>query len=152
MSLNKFKGLPPSTPPTTSASASATANGEANDARIVIGLFGNDAPQPVSVLKQLVTKDGYKEAKCKPLDAGRTLIKEQLEANKVYNTCMETEDTVGVNYDYATVWRIIKNEASGSPRLLWRRRRRLQRTWRWKECRWNGVVHDFVAFVKNTPT
>ena len=58
--------------------------------RIVIGLFGNDAPQPVSILKQLVSKEGYK-TKCKPLDTSRVLQKEQLEANKVYNSCMENE-------------------------------------------------------------
>lgn len=81
---------------------------EPND-RIVIGLFGNDAPQPVSILKELVTKEGYK-SKCKPLDTTRVLQKEQLEANKVYNMCIETEDTVGVNYDYSTVWRVIENE------------------------------------------
>lgn len=58
--------------------------------RIVIGLFGNDAPQPVSILKQLVSKEGYK-SKCKPLDTNRVLQKDQLEANKVYNSCIENE-------------------------------------------------------------
>jgi len=77
--------------------------------RIVIGLFGNDSPQPVSVLKQLVTKEGYR-SKCKELDTTRLLQKEQLEANKVYNACLENEDTVGVNYDYSSVWRIVKDE------------------------------------------
>ena len=98
----EFKGLSP-------PSSSSDGQSNTND-RIVIGLFGNDAPQPVSILKQLVTKDGYKDSKCKSLDTSRTLIKEQLEANKVYNTCMETEDTTGVNYDYASVWRVIPNE------------------------------------------
>lgn len=83
-------------------------NNYEND-RIVIGLFGNDAPQPVSILKQLVTKEGYK-SKCKPLDTTRLLQKEQLEANKVYNSCLENEDTVGVNYEYSTVWRVMKDE------------------------------------------
>lgn len=100
----EFKGLSPP----------ITADGQnpniSNNDRIVIGLFGNDAPQPVSIIKKLVTKEGYTGSKCKPLDTSRTLIKEQLEANKVYNTCMETEDTTGVNYDYATVWRVIANE------------------------------------------
>lgn len=77
--------------------------------RIVIGLFGNDAPQPVSILKQLVSKEGYR-SKCKPLDTTRVLQKEQLEANKVYNACLENEDTVGVNYDYSSVWRVVKDE------------------------------------------
>jgi hypothetical protein len=58
--------------------------------RIVIGLFGNDAPQPASILKQLVSKEGYK-SKCKPLDTSRLLQKDQLEANKVYNSCLENE-------------------------------------------------------------
>ncbi|KAL7554227.1 hypothetical protein ACHAWF_017640 [Thalassiosira exigua] len=78
--------------------------------RITIGLFGNDAPQPVSILKRLVTKEGY-PSQCKPLDATRTLQKEQLEANKVYNSCLEGIDAgLGVNYDYATVWRIVADE------------------------------------------
>ena len=85
-----------------------SAPSEPND-RIVIGLFGNDAPQPVSVLKQVVTPQGYK-SKCKPLDTNRLLEKEQLEANKVYNNCIEKEDTVGVNYEYSTVWRVISDE------------------------------------------
>eukprot|EP00986_Skeletonema_menzelii_P002677 scaffold747_cov145-Skeletonema_menzelii.AAC.3 len=90
------------------------ANSNAADApptkdRIVIGLFGNDAPQPVSVLKQLVSKQGYL-SKCKQLDTTRLLQKEQLEANKVYNACLENEDTAGVTYDYSSVWRIIKDE------------------------------------------
>jgi len=82
---------------------------DGNVDRITIGLFGNDAPQPVSVLKQVVTKEGYK-SKCKPLDTTRTLQKEQLEANKVYNSCLENEEKVGVNYEYSTVWRVIKDE------------------------------------------
>ena len=85
-----------------------SAPSEPND-RIVIGLFGNDATQPVSILKQVVTPQGYK-SKCKPLDTSRTFEKEQLEANKVYNNCIEKEDTVGVNYEYSTVWRVIANE------------------------------------------
>ena len=35
--------------------------------------------------------------------------REQLEANKVYNSCIETEQR-GVTYDLSTVWRIIKDE------------------------------------------
>ena len=95
----EFKGIPPADP--------GVSGGDPD--RITIGLFGNDAPQPVSILKQLVTKDGYK-SKCKPLDTTRTLQKEQLEANKVYNSCIENEDSVGVNYDYSTVWRVMKDE------------------------------------------
>lgn len=94
----EFKGIPGE-----EGAASYT-----ND-RIVIGLFGNDAKQPVSILKQIVTKDGYK-SKCKPLDDSRTFEKEQLEANKVYNSCIENEDKVGVNYEYSTVWRVMKDE------------------------------------------
>ncbi|KAL7520232.1 hypothetical protein ACHAWX_004965 [Stephanocyclus meneghinianus] len=94
----EFKGIP-----TAGASESNSSD------RIVIGLFGNDAPQPVSILKQLVTKEGYK-SKCKPLDTSRLLQKEQLEANKVYNSCLENEDTIGVNYDYSSVWRVIPNQ------------------------------------------
>ena len=75
---------------------------------ITIGLFGKDAPQPVSILNQLVSSSGY-PSKCKPKET-RALQREQLEANKVYNSCMETQDTKGVNYDLSTVWRIVKDE------------------------------------------
>lgn len=75
---------------------------------ITIGLFGKDSPQPVSILEQLVKPSGY-PAKCRPKEI-RTLQREQLEANKVYNSCMETQDTKGVNYDLSTVWRIVKDE------------------------------------------
>lgn len=97
----EFKGLP--------GLDGSVSSGVDGPDRITIGLFGNDAPQPVSVLKQLVTKEGYK-SKCKPLDTTRVLQKEQLEANKVYNSCLDTEDTAGVNYDYSTVWRVVKDE------------------------------------------
>lgn len=77
--------------------------------RIIVGLFGKDAPQPVSILKQLVSPSGYK-SKCKPLDTSRLFEKEQLEANKVYNSCLEQETTIGVNYDYSQVWRVVKDD------------------------------------------
>jgi Cyclophilin type peptidyl-prolyl cis-trans isomerase/CLD. len=88
---------------------------ESNDIRpqdsddvITIGLFELDAPQPTAILKQLVSNEGY-PAKCKPKEV-RTLQREQLEANKVYNACMETQDSKGVNYDLSTVWRVVKDE------------------------------------------
>lgn len=74
---------------------------------IVIGLFGKDAPQPVSILKQLVSKPGY-FSPCKPREE-RLLQREQLEANKVYNNCIETQDKYGVTYDNSAVWRIDKD-------------------------------------------
>lgn len=76
--------------------------------RIVIGLFGHDAPEATNQLKQLVTKQGL-PASCKPKDNSRLLQKEQLEANKVYNACKESEEK-GVNYDLSTIWRIVKDE------------------------------------------
>lgn len=75
---------------------------------ITIGLFENDAPQPASILKQIVSKEGF-NAKCKPKEV-RMLQREQLEANKVYNSCMEMQDTKGVNYDLSTVWRVVTDE------------------------------------------
>lgn len=78
-----------------------------NNNRIVIGLFGNDAPGPVSIIKQLVSEGGY-PAKCKPREE-RMLQKEQLEANKVYATCIENEDN-GVTYDLSQVWRVSNNK------------------------------------------
>lgn len=78
----------------------------ASPARIVIGLFGKDAPNSVSILKQLVSAAGL-PSKCKPLEQ-RSLQKEQLEANKVYNSCIESQRS-GVTYDLSTVWRVSKN-------------------------------------------
>ena len=94
----ELKGLPPSDPDSTAFEKNI----------ITIGLFGKDAPQPVSVLEQLVSSSGY-PAKCKPREE-RLLQREQLEANKVYNSCMEMQDNKGVNYDLSTVWRIVKGE------------------------------------------
>ena len=77
--------------------------------RIIIGLFGKDAPRSTQMLKQLVnTKDGL-PAPCKPKAENRVLQKEQLEANKVYSTCIEQEDK-GVTYEYSQIWRIIPNQ------------------------------------------
>lgn len=79
-----------------------------SESTFVIGLFGDDAPGPVSILEKLVSSNGY-PALCKPKEI-RTLQREQLEANKVYNSCMETQDTKGVNYDLSTVWRVEKDK------------------------------------------
>ena len=82
----------------------ATPNGDRK--RLAIGLFGKDAPGSVQKLKQLVA-EGLPAA-CKP-KAQRALQKEQLEANKVYNSCIESEQN-GVSLNYSTVWRIRPGE------------------------------------------
>jgi cyclophilin family peptidyl-prolyl cis-trans isomerase len=98
----QLKGLPPPLLP----------NGEPTtdfyEDVITIGLYGKDAPQPVSILEQIVSSEGYR-CKCKPKEI-RLLQREQLEANKVYNSCIETEDSKGVSYDLSTVWRVVKDE------------------------------------------
>ena len=76
--------------------------------RIVIGLYGKVAPTCTKMLLQLVSPSGL-PSNCKPRDATRTLQKEQLEANKVYSSCIENESK-GVTYEYGTIWRIIKDE------------------------------------------
>ena len=81
---------------------------EVESRRIVIGLYGKAAPSSTRMLRQLVSSTGL-PSKCKPRDTTRTLQKEQLEANKVYSSCIENE-TKGVNYEYGTIWRIIKDE------------------------------------------
>uniref|UniRef100_A0A7S2UKN4 PPIase cyclophilin-type domain-containing protein n=1 Tax=Attheya septentrionalis TaxID=420275 RepID=A0A7S2UKN4_9STRA len=75
--------------------------------RIVIGLFGKDEPQPVGIVKQLVSPTGY-STPCKPPDTTRLLEKERLESKKVYKSCVEGEDN-GVTYDMSAVWRIDAN-------------------------------------------
>jgi cyclophilin family peptidyl-prolyl cis-trans isomerase len=77
--------------------------------RLVIGLYGREAPRSTNMLKQLVSSPGGLSAPCKPKDTSRIFEKEQLEANRVYNNCMESQN-VGVTYDGATIWRIIANE------------------------------------------
>ncbi len=74
---------------------------------IVIGLFGKEAPNSVSMIKQLVSESGL-PAPCRPR-AERSLQKEQLEANKVYSACKEKEST-GVNLKFSSIWRVIKDE------------------------------------------
>lgn len=75
--------------------------------RIVIGLFGKAAPTSVAKLKALVSNAGL-TAPCRPR-AERALQKEQLEANKVYNSCIEGQDQ-GVSLQYSQIWRVIKDE------------------------------------------
>ena len=74
--------------------------------RIVIGLYGDVAPQSVARILALVSPSGL-SAPCRPR-AERSLQKEQLEANKVYNSCMEGQEQ-GVSWQYSTLWRIVPN-------------------------------------------
>lgn len=75
--------------------------------RIVIGLFGKEAPNSVNQILQIASPTGF-PAECKPKEI-RLLEREQLESNKVYNTCRASMD-IGVNYDLSSVWRIVKND------------------------------------------
>jgi cyclophilin family peptidyl-prolyl cis-trans isomerase len=75
--------------------------------RLLIGLYGKAAPSTTTKLMHLLSKNGL-QAPCKPRDTSRTLQKEQLEANKVYNACIENEQK-GVTYEYGTIWRIVKD-------------------------------------------
>lgn len=77
--------------------------------RLVIGLFGHDAPRSTKMLKQLVNSREGLPVPCKP-KAERTLQKEQLEANKVYNTCIEQQQQGGVNYEYSQIWRVVADQ------------------------------------------
>jgi len=73
----------------------------------VLGLFGKDAPESVQKLQSL--HSAGLAAPCKPLKEDFLIQREQLEANKVYRSCTETQDK-GVTYDYAQIWRIVKDE------------------------------------------
>ena len=79
-----------------------------NPNRIIIGLFGKDAPQSVSILQQLFSPNGF-PSKCKPAEK-RLLQREQLEANKVYRSCIDLQDVKGVTYDLSSVWRVVTDE------------------------------------------
>lgn len=74
--------------------------------RIVIGLFGNEAPSSVAKLKQLASTG--LPAACRPKEKHQ-LEREQLEANRVYNSCKESEDE-GVSLRYSQIWRVVKDE------------------------------------------
>lgn len=76
--------------------------------RIVLGLFGKDAPESTNKLKLLFGNQGL-DAPCKPLKEDFLIQREQLEANKVYRSCIEGQER-GVTYDYAQIWRIVKDE------------------------------------------
>ena len=58
--------------------------------RIRIGLYGNLRPNSVGLLKQLLSSRGLRTG-CKPVEV-RGFQREQLEANKVYNSCMSSRD------------------------------------------------------------
>lgn len=90
-----------------SASASAEIG---STQRIVLGLFGKEAPSSVQKLKLLFdTRGPGLGAPCKPLKEDFLIQREQLEANKIYRSCIEGQDK-GVTYDYAQIWRIVKDE------------------------------------------
>ena len=97
----EIKGLPAGTEDTGSTVAPTTTR------RIVIGLFGKEAPESVRKLKSLMSRNGLPAA-CKAKEE-RVLQREQLEANKVYNSCIEGQEK-GVTYDYAQIWRIVQGE------------------------------------------
>lgn len=108
--------------------------------RIVIGLFGKDAPEAVRMLKSLVTKEGL-QADCKPKEI-RALQKEQLEANKVYNACVEGQGQ-GVNYDLSTIWRVIRDERIDVGAVSGRFVARQFPTWQGS----NDLTHDAPGVV-----
>ena len=109
--------------------------------RIVIGLFGNDAPESVKKIKALVSNQGL-PAPCRPR-AERSLTKEQLEANKVYNSCKEGEDE-GVSLRYSQIWRIIRDEKIDMGAVTGRFVARAYPDWQDAK---NGLKHDAPGVV-----
>ena len=109
--------------------------------RIVIGLFGNDAPESVKKIKALVSDQGL-PAPCRPR-AERSLTKEQLEANKVYNSCMEGQDE-GVSLRYSQIWRIIRDEKIDMGAVTGKFVARAYPDWQDAK---NGLKHDAPGVV-----
>jgi len=110
--------------------------------RIVIGLFGKDAPACTEKLKMLTSSQGL-PASCRP-KAERALQKEQLEANKVYNSCVESEST-GVSLKYSTIWRVLKNERIDMGAVTGRFVARDYPNW--QESSESGLKHDAPGVV-----
>jgi len=111
--------------------------------RIIIGLFGKDAPRSTSMLKQLVnTKEGL-AAECKPLTT-RILQKEQLEANRVHTTCIEQQDK-GVTYEYSQIWRVVPNQRIDVGAVSGKFIAREYPTW--QEATPNQLAHDAFGVV-----
>jgi cyclophilin family peptidyl-prolyl cis-trans isomerase len=110
--------------------------------RIVIGLFGKEAPESTKKLKQLMSTGGL-PAPCKPKEE-RVMQREQLEANKVYNTCIEGQDK-GVTYDFATIWRILKGERIDVGAVAGRYIARGFPTW--EETTASNLLHDRPGIV-----
>ncbi len=111
--------------------------------KIVIGLFGRDAPHSVDKLKKLMNEKEGLPAACKPKQE-KLLQREQLEANKVYNSCIEGQDK-GVNYDYAQIWRVIKGERIDFGSVAGRFVARENPTW--EESQPNSLKHDRPGIV-----
>ena len=107
---------------------------------IVIGLYGDQAPKSTSQLKLLF--DGGLPAPCRPRVENRALQREQLEANKVYNSCMEGVDTP-VNLQYSTIWRIIRNTRIDLGAVSGKFVAREYPTW----TEDNGLLHDQFGTV-----
>jgi cyclophilin family peptidyl-prolyl cis-trans isomerase len=89
-----------------------------------------------------MTPEGL-SAPCKPKEQ-KMLQREQLEANKVYNSCIEGQDK-GVNYDYAQVWRIVKGERIDFGSVAGRFIAREFPTW--EETQPNNLKHDRPGIV-----
>ena len=127
-----IKGLP-----------STTAEGSTSTTkRIVIGLYGQQAPQSAEKLKQLFSSKGL-PALCKPKEE-RMLQREQLEANKVYNSCMEGQEK-GVTYDYAQIWRVISGERIDFGSVAGRFVARENPTW--EESAYPQIAYDQPGIV-----
>lgn len=97
-----IRGLP--------SSSSDSGGGSGSTKRVVIGLFGKDAPSSVEKIKKLFSAPsdaGGLPAPCRPREE-RALEQDQLRANKVYNSCKQREET-GVTLRDSTIWRIIPN-------------------------------------------
>ena len=110
--------------------------------RIVIGLFGKDAPECTKKIVKLFSKMGL-VTPCRP-KAEKIYQKEQLEANKVYNSCIEGESD-GVTLEYSTIWRIIRGERIDVGAVTGRF---IAREFpEWQESVDSGLTHDAPGVV-----